>query len=323
MPDKKSSASAKKSKTKSPKAAPMAVSDPAVKTEIETGTKACPESWTQYIESTKNHLVRQFQPTIVDDFLKEVEDKGLPHAIAAVVDSKDYTRGDIWAKSQSDVLSPLLPGNPLLGELVKHAAIEDSTQAIKWLPEYVGNSKDQKEILVAQLKSDKPENRRWAAIHLSRLNHDKTDEHYLKALKEGLCADWVASKQEHSSSGLSGKGETARAIARLGKDGSPLKDVLAGELEKSNLEAADVAQIASALNQVSQDLELALSKLIVPAETILNEKRGEGLHQGEKEMLKTLKNFIKLWNQNPSKENKELETKLEFLQREVEYHLPN
>lgn len=317
MPDKKSSASPKKTKAKPQKAAPAAV------TEDKLEAKGSPESWLQYIESTKNHLVRQFQPTIVDDFLKEVEEKGLPHAISQAIDSKDYTRGDIWAKSQSDVLSPLLPGNPLLGELVKHAGIEGSTAALKWLPEYVGNSKEQKEILVAQLKSDKPENRRWAAIHLSRLNHDKTDEHYLAALKEGLCADWVASKQEHSSSGLSGKGETARAIARLGKDGSSLKDVLAGELEKSNLEAADVAQIASALNQVSQDLELALSKLIVPAETILNEKRGEGLHQGEKEMLKTLKNFIKLWNQSPSKENKELETKLEFLQREVEYHLPN
>ncbi|MDX2107142.1 MAG: hypothetical protein SFY67_12140 [Candidatus Melainabacteria bacterium] len=304
MPDKKSSTSSKKSKSKA-------------------SAETLPDSWTEYIESIKNHLSRKFQPTIVDEFLKEVEEKGLPHAIAQAVDSKDYTRGDIWAKSQSDVLTPLLPGNPLLGELIKKAGLEGSTHALKWLPEYVGNSKDQKEILVAQLKSNKSENRRWAAIHLSRLNHDKTDESYLEALKEGLCADWVASKQEHSSSGLSGKGETARAIARLGKEGSSLLAPLSCELEKSNLEAADVAQIASALNQVSQDLELALSKLIVPAENILNEKRGMGLHQGEKEMLKTLKNFIKLWNQKASKENKELETKLEFLQREVEYHLPS
>ncbi|MCW5821787.1 MAG: hypothetical protein KIT34_03235 [Cyanobacteria bacterium TGS_CYA1] len=304
MPDKKSSTSSKKSKS-------------------EARAETLPDSWTEYIESIKNHLSRKFQPTIVDEFLKEVEEKGLPHAIAQAVDSKDYTRGDIWAKSQSDVLTPLLPGNPLLGELIKKAGLEGSTHALKWLPEYVGNSKDQKEILIAQLKSNNSENRRWAAIHLSRLNHDKTDESYLEALKEGLCADWVASKQEHSSSGLSGKGETARAIARLGKEGSSLLDPLSCELEKSNLEAADVAQIASALNQVSQDLELALSKLIVPAENILNEKRGMGLHQGEKEMLKTLKNFIKLWNQKASKENKELETKLEFLQREVEYHLPS
>lgn len=304
MPDKKSSTSSKKSKTKA-------------------SAESLPDSWAEYIESIKNHLSRKFQPTIVDEFLKEVEEKGLPHAIAQAVDSKDYTRGDIWAKSQSDVLTPLLPGNPLLGELIKKASLEGSTHALKWLPEYVGNSKDQKEILVAQLKSENPENRRWAAIHLSRLNHDKTDDSYLEALKEGLSADWVASKQEHSSSGLSGKGEAARAIARLGKEGSSLADPLSCELEKSNLEAADVAQIASALNQVSQDLELALSKLIVPAENILNEKRGMGLHQGEKEMLKTLKNFIKLWNQKPSKENKELETKLEFLQREVEYHLPS
>lgn len=307
MPDKKSSTSSKKAKAK----AQDAVSE------------SLPESWNEYIESIRNHLSRKFQPTIVDEFLKEVEEKGLPHAIAQAVDSKDFTRGDIWAKSQSDVLTPLLPGNPLLGELVKIAGLEGSTAALKWLPEYVGSSKDQKEILIAQLKSEKPENRRWAAIHLSRLNHDKTDENYLEALKEGLCADWVASKQEHSSSGLSGKGETARAIARLGKEGSSLQDTLAYELEKSNLEAADVAQIASALNQVSQDLELALSKLIIPAENMLNEKRGLGLHQGEKEMLKTLKNFIKLWNQKPSKENKELESKLEFLQREVEYHLPS
>ncbi len=311
MPDKKSSTSSKKAKAK----AQDAVS--------ESLPESWPESWNEYIESIRNHLSRKFQPTIVDEFLKDVEEKGLPHAIAQAVDSKDFTRGDIWAKSQSDVLTPLLPGNPLLGELVKIAGLEGSTAALKWLPEYVGSSKDQKEILIAQLKSEKPENRRWAAIHLSRLNHDKTDENYLEALKEGLCADWVASKQEHSSSGLSGKGETARAIARLGKEGSSLQDTLAYELEKSNLEAADVAQIASALNQVSQDLELALSKLIVPAENMLNEKRGLGLHQGEKEMLKTLKNFIKLWNQKPSKENKELESKLEFLQREVEYHLPS
>ena len=311
MPDKKSSTSPKKAKAKTQDAVP------------ETRPESWPESWNEYIESIKNHLSRKFQPTIVDEFLKEVEEKGLPHAVAQAVDSKDFTRGDIWAKSQSDVLTPLLPGNPLLGELIKIAGHEGSTAALKWLPEYVGSSKDQKEILIAQLKSEKPENRRWAAIHLSRINHDKTDENYLEALKEGLSADWVASKQEHSSSGLSGKGETARAIARLGKEGSSLQDPLSFELEKSNLEAADVAQIASALNQVSQDLELALSKLIVPAENILNEKRGLGLHQGEKEMLKTLKNFIKLWNQKPSKENKELESKLEFLQREVEYHLPS
>lgn len=306
MPDKKSSTSSKKAKAK-----------------VQDASESMPESWTEYIESTKNHLSRKFQPTIVDEFLKEVEEKGLPHAVALAVDSKDYTRGDIWAKSQSDVLSPLLPGNPLLSELIKKAGLEGSTAALKWLPEYVGNSNEQKEILVAQLKSEIPENRRWAAIHLSRLNYDKTDKSYIEALKEGLCADWVASKQEHSSSGLSGKGEIARAIARLGKDGSCLQESLCVELEKSNLEAADVAQIASALNQVSQDLELALAKLVVPAENTLSEKRGMGLHQGEKEMLKTLKNFIKLWNQKSSKENKELESKLEFLQREVEYHLPS
>jgi len=314
MPDKKSSTSPKKAKAKPDK---VAAESKAEKSET------CPASWTEYIESTSNHLSRKFQPTIVDEFLKEVEEKGLPHAIAAAVDSKDYTRGDIWAKSQSDVLIPLLPGNPLLGELVKKAGEEGSTQALKWLPEYVGSSKDQKEILVTQLVSPKPENRRWAAIHLSRHNHDKTDQNYINALKEGLEADWVASKQEHSSSGMSGKGETARAIARLGKEGSSLTDALCVELEKSNLEAADISQIASALNQVSQNVELTLSKLVIPAEALLNEKRGEGLHQGEKEMLKTLKNFIKLWNQKSSKENKELETKLEFLQREVEYHLPN
>lgn len=307
MPDKKSSTSSKKANAKVQ----------------ETHLESLPESWTEYIESTKNHLSRKFQPTIVDEFLKEVEEKGLPHAVAQAVDSKDYTRGDIWAKSQSDVLTPLLPGNPLISELIKKAGLEGSTAALKWLPEYVGNSKEQKEILVAQLESENPQNRRWAAIHLSRLNHDKTDKNYIEALKEGLGANWVASKQEHSSSGLSGKGEIARAIARLGKEGSLLQESLCAELEKSNLEAADLAQIASALNQVSQDLELALSKLAVPAENLLNEKRGMGLHQGEKEMLKTLKNFIKLWNQKPSKENKELETKLEFLQREVEYHLPN
>lgn len=332
MPEKKSSGS-KKKKPNSKEIqdfSPQSPNKASSKSESSAETKSpaqsvdMPAAWGAYIESIQNHLVRKFQPTIVDEFLKEIEEKGLPEAIACAIDKRDFTRGDIWAKSQADVLSPLLPSNPLLGDLVKQAGIEGSTKALKWLPEYVGSTKDQKEILLAQFDSQNAENERWAAIHLSRLGiADKQDPKIVSALKEGLAANWVASKQEHSSSGLSGKGEIARAIARLGKEGENFKADLCAELEKGNLEAADAAQIASAINQVSQDIELALAKLSVPAESMLKEKRGMGLHQGEKDMLKTLKNFIKQWNQKGSKENKELEAKLEFLEKEIEYHLPN
>ena len=117
---------------------------------------------------------------------------------------------------------------------MKKAVDADSTESVKWFADSSGNPKEIEEILVPVLKSDKDKNRWWAAMHLSR--HAPDTEGLLEVLLEALKSDWIAMKIDNSSTGLTGKGEAAKALARLDKRAEDAAADLIEQLKKDIIE---------------------------------------------------------------------------------------
>ncbi|MBX9696371.1 MAG: hypothetical protein K2Z81_28545 [Cyanobacteria bacterium] len=277
------------------------------------------ENYHQYVGSVLKHPIRQFQKSTVDDFLRSIETEGFPEAIAQAVDSRDYVKGNAWEKSRLDIMDQILPTGRLLAAILSEAVAQDSTLAVKWFAEASGSPKEISKTLVPVLQSEKDKNRWWAAIHLSR-SAPETDG-LLDVLLEALRSDWIAAKLDHSSSGMTGKGEAARAIARLNKRAKGADEALERELTREEIDAADAAEISGALYHLTGDLENTLDHLTAIAERILIEKRGTSLHGGDRDLLKTLDRLISKWKSSDKKDNSKLDKRVELLESEIRYHL--
>ncbi len=273
-----------------------------------------------YIASVLNHPIRQFQKSTVDDFVRSIETEGFPEAIAQAIDCRDYVKGNAWEKSRLDIMDQILPTGRNLTEILTDAVALDSTLAVKWFAEASGNPKEISKTLVPMLKSDKDKNRWWAAIHLSRSAPET--EGLLDVLLEALRADWIAAKLDHSSSGMTGKGEAARALARLNKLAKGAGESLERELNREEIDAADAAEISGALYHLTGDLEKTLDHVTRIAERILIEKRGTSLHGGDRDLLKTLDRLISKWKSSDKKDkSNKLDKRVELLESEIRYHL--
>jgi hypothetical protein len=293
--------------------------DSALRTEFPELFKKIDKKFHEYLTSVINNPWRQFQKSTVDDYLKSVEDYGLPRAVAAAIDARDYTRGNSWEQANMNIMNNLLPRAAILNELLKEAAKGGCTEAIKWYPEASGNPKEIIEVMTPLLKSKEPKNRWWAAVHLSR--HAPNSPELVDVLTEAVQADWIAFKLDNSSSGVSGKGEAAKALGRVGKSAAKSTDTLFKLLEEKNLESADAAHIASALLPISGDTDKIMSKVARIAERVLREKRGLLIHGGDRELLTTVRNLISKWQQSEGKKSAEMSEKVDMLEKEIKYHI--
>ena len=293
--------------------------DAALRTEFPELFKKIDKKFHEYLTSVINNPWRQFQKSTVDDYLKSVEDHGLPRAVATAIDARDYTRGNSWEQANMNILNNLLPRAGILNELLKEAAQGGCTEAVKWYPEASGNPKEIVEVMTPLLKSKEAKNRWWAAIHLSR--HAPDTAGLVDVLIEAVQADWIAFKLDNSSSGVSGKGEAAKALGRMGKSASKSTETLYKLLEGKTLESADAAQVASALQPISGDTDKIMSKVAGIAERVLTEKRGLLIHGGDRELLTTVRNLITKWQQGEGKKSPEMAAKVEMLEKEIKYHI--
>lgn len=295
--------------------------DSAMPTEFPELFKKIDPKYHEYLTSVINNPWRQFQKSTVDEYLHSIEEHGLPRAVASAIDARDYTRGNAWEQANMNIMNNLLPRASLLNELLKQGVKEECTKAVKWYPEASGNPKEIIEVLKPILKSKEPKNRWWAAIHLSR--HAPDSDGLVDILTEAVQSDWVALKLDNSSSGVSGKGEAAKALGRLGKHASKSIDTLFKMLESKSLDSADAAQIASALLPISGDVDKIMSKVATIAERVLTEKRGLLIHGGDRELLTTVRSLISRWNQLEEKDKKTpgLTDKVEMLEKEIKYHI--
>ena len=293
--------------------------DAALRTEFPELFKKIDKKFHEYLTSVINNPWRQFQKSTVDDYLKSVEDHGLPRAVATAIDARDYTRGNSWEQANMNILNNLLPRAGILNELLKEAATGGCTEAIKWYPEASGNPKEIIEVLTPMLKSKEPKNRWWAAVHLSR--HVQDSPVMVDVLIEAVQSDWIAFKLDNSVSGMSGKGEAAKALGRLGKNASKASPTLFKLLDGKTLESADAAQVASALQPISGDTDKIMDKVASIAERVLTEKRGLLIHGGDRELLTTVRTLISKWQQNEGKKSPELTEKVDMLEKEIKYHI--
>lgn len=293
--------------------------DAALRTEFPELFKKIDKKYHEYLTSVINNPWRQFQKSTVDDYLKSVEDHGLPRAVASAIDARDYTRGNSWEQANMNILNNLLPRAGILNELLKEAAEGGCTEAIKWYPEASGNPKEIIGVLTPLLKSKEPKNRWWAAVHLSR--HVADNPALVDVLTEAVQSDWIAFKLDNSSSGVSGKGEAAKALGRLGKSASKAAPTLFKLLDERNLESADAAHIASALLPISGDTDKIMSKVADIAERVLTEKRGLLIHGGDRELLTTVRSLVSKWQQSDAKKSKEMTEKVDMLEKEIKYHI--
>lgn len=275
----------------------------------------------EYLTSVIKNPIMQFQGSTVSEYLKLVEENGLPRAAAIALDSRDYSKGNAWEQAQMNVMNAILPQNRDLKPLIKKAVEDGSTRAVKWYPEVCGNPQEIVEVLKPVLSAPEPKRRFWAAIHLSKHYREAGD--LVPVLIEGLSTDWVAFKQENSSTGITGRGECARALARLGKKGEPARAELEKQLKSPTIDAADASEIAGALYQLTQDAEPVLRDLAVVAERVLTQKRGFTLHSGDRDMLMSLKNLIKTWREAGKCGDESLEQKIALLESEIKYHFPS
>lgn len=272
----------------------------------------------EYIDSVAKSPIRHFQKSSVDDFLKLIEEKGLGVAVAHAYDARDYSKGNAWEQAQMNVMNSILPPVKDAAEILKGAISENNYRAVKWFTEVNSNPKEIKANLEPLLKSDDERTRFWSAIHLSK--HSPKTEGVCEVLIEGMEKDWIAYKLENSSTGLTGRGECARALARLGDDAKPAVDELKKQLASDTIDAADAAQVAGTLMQLTGEINLVLGDLSRVAERVLTAKRGFGLHAGDRDMLSSLKNFIERWKKAEDKDNS-LEDKVKMLESEIGYHL--
>lgn len=293
--------------------------DAALRTEFPELFKKIDSKYHEYLTSVINNPWRQFQKSTVDEYLTSVEEKGLPAAVAAAIDARDYSRGNSWEQANMNILNNLLPRAGLLNDLLKQAVHDGCTKAVKWYPEASGNPKEIIEVLKPVLKSKEPKNRWWAAIHLSR--HAPDTEGLVDVLSEAVEADWIALKLDNSSSGVSGKGEAAKALGRLGKNASTAIPTLYKVLDSKTLESADAAHIASALLPISGDVDEIMEHVASIAERVLTAKRGLLIHGGDRELLTTVRSLISKWHQTEKKHSEELTAKIDMLEKEIKYHI--
>lgn len=272
----------------------------------------------QYVESIVKNPIRQFQKSSVDEYLKLIEEKGIGEALAFAYDARDYTKGNSWEQAQMNVMNSIVPDTKVAAEILMAAANDGVAKAVKWLPEVNGNPKELKAALTPLLSSENQDCKFWAAIHLSK--HAADTEGIHEALKEGLAKNWIAYKLENSSTGITGKGECAKALSRLGDKAKPAIDELTKQLESEEIDAADASHISGTLFQLTKDVNLVLSKLANVAERVLTKKRGFSIHSGDKDMLNSLKNLIEKWKGLDDKDES-LEDKLTMLENEIKYHL--
>lgn len=293
--------------------------DAALRTEFPELFKKIDSKYHEYLTSVTNNPWRQFQKSTVDEYLTSVEEKGLPAAVAAAIDARDYSRGNSWEQANMNILNNLLPRAGLLNDLLKQAVHDGCTKAVKWYPEASGNPKEIIEVLKPVLKSKEPKNRWWAAIHLSR--HAPDTEGLVDVLTEAVEADWIALKLDNSSSGVSGKGEAAKALGRLGRNASKAIPTLYKMLDSKTLESADAAHIASALLPISGDVDEIMEHVASIAERVLTAKRGLLIHGGDRELLTTVRSLISKWHQSEKKHSEELTAKIDMLEKEIKYHI--
>lgn len=294
--------------------------DPSPQEEFSELFEKVDKPYHQYLESIVKNPIRQFQKSSVDDYLKLIEEKGLGVALAYAFDARDYTKGNAWEQARMNVINSLLPPTKESAEIMQKA-LGDNYRAVKWLPEVNSNPKELKTLLEPLLDSDDERTKYWAAIHLSKHNpgSDSSDK-ICSVLIEGLGKDWIAYRLENSASGITGKGECAKALARLGDGANSSVDELKEQLASDGIDAADASQIAGTLMQLTKDLNLVLGRLAVVAERVLTAKRGFGLHSGDRDMLNSLKNFIERWKKAEDRDES-LEDKIKLLESEIQYHL--
>jgi hypothetical protein len=293
--------------------------DAALRTEFPELFKKIDKKYHEYLTSVINNPWRQFQKSTVDEYLASVEEKGLPRAVAAAIDARDYSRGNSWEQANMNILNNLLPRSGILNDLLRQAAEDGCTEAVKWYPEASGNPKEIIEVLKPILKSKEPKNRWWAAIHLSR--HAPDTEGLVDILTEAVQADWIALKLDNSSSGSSGKGEAAKALGRLGKNASKAVPTLYKLLDGKTLESADAAHVASALLPISGEVDKIMEHVASIAERVLTEKRGLLIHGGDRELLTTVRSLIAKWHQTEGKKSADLSAKVDMLEKEIKYHI--
>lgn len=328
----KSSPSQKKEKeAKKPPAAPKPTAaaelNPAPELESPVVTmestaelfKKIDSKYHDYLTSVVNNPIRQFQGGTIDDYLKLIDEIGLPRAVAKAMDSRDYSRGNSWEQANMNIMNAILPQSRVLNDVLKEAVSDGCMNAVKWYPEASGNPKEIIEVLRPVLKDKENKNRWWAAVHLSR--HVQEDDGLVDVLIEALNSNWVAYKIDNSSAGMSGKGEAAKALARLGKKAEAAKKDLYAQLNSEQIESADAAQIAGALLSITGELDQIMAQLAKLAERVLNERRGLDLHAGDRELLTTVRNLIAKWKQAEGNKSEEMNAKVELLEKEIKYHL--
>jgi hypothetical protein len=272
-----------------------------------------------YLVTIIENPIRNFQGSTLEEFIALIAEQGLPVAVAKGVDSRDYTKGNTWEQAQMNIMNALLPPPKMLAELLKQGIAKGNTQAVKWFPEACGNPRELIEILQPVLKDKNANNRWWAAVHLSR--HAPDSEGLVEVLSEALKTHWVANRLDNSTSGMTGRGEAAKALARLGAKAQSTRDALFAELSSETVEPADAAEIAGALNQITGEIDEIMKKLTDVAERMLAARRGTTLHGGDRELLRTLRHLISRWKEKGKETEGALAERVAVLEKEIQYHL--
>ncbi|MBX9671213.1 MAG: hypothetical protein K2X93_26735 [Candidatus Obscuribacterales bacterium] len=286
--------------------------------EFSSVLKSIDNKYHDYVNSVINNPIRQFQST-VDEYIKSIGDHGLPAVVAKAIDARDFTRGNSWEQANMNIMNALLPKSTVLNDLLKQAVAAGSVEAVKWYPEASGNPREIAEVLRPVLNHREAKNRWWAAIHLSK--HAPDTDGLVPILTEAAQADWIALKLDNSSSGVTGKGEAAKALGRLGKKASDAAPALYELLDDQRLDSADAAQIASALAAISGDVNKIMSRVLPIAERVLTERRGMIIHGGDRELLTTVRNLLSKWHQSEGERSPVLKEKVALLENEIKYHI--
>jgi hypothetical protein len=263
--------------------------------------------------------IKNFQGSTVEEFIALISEQGLPAAVAKGVDSRDYTKGNTWEQARMNIMNALLPSPKLQAQILKEGIVKGHTQAVKWFPDACGNPREIIEVLQPVLKDKSAANRWWAAVHLSRYAPDS--EGLVEVLTEALKAHWIANRLDNSASGLTGRGEAAKALARLGAKAQSTREVLFEQLGSEKVETADAAEIAGALNQITGEIDDIMKKLTEVAERMLTARRGTTLHGGDRELLRTLKHLIGRWKEKGKDVEGALAERVAVLEKEIQYHL--
>lgn len=272
-----------------------------------------------YLITVIENPIKNFQGSTVDEFIALIAEQGLPAAVAKGVDSRDYTKGNTWEQARMNIMNALLPAPKLLSQILKEGIGKGHTQAVKWFPDSCGNPREIIEVLQPVLKDKSAANRWWAAVHLSRYAPDS--EGLVEVLTDALKAHWVANRLDNSASGLTGRGEAAKSLARLGIKAQSTREVLFEQLGSEKVEPADAAEIAGALNQITGEIDEIMGKLTDVAERMLTARRGTTLHGGDRELLRTLKHLISRWKEKGKNIEGALAERVAVLEKEIQYHL--